>query len=97
MIKAVETNEFLLFARHGLQHLKRGTIEVGLELDLHGLTVDVARRVLAEFLTECGHRRVRGARIIHSKGICSSERQLVWKQKVNSLVHRDEITRITFG
>ena len=84
----VETQEFLLFTRPGLQQrvladLKRGAIEVGLEVDLHGLTVEVARRVLAEFLTECGHRRVRCARNIHGKGIRSSERQPVLKQKVN--------------
>jgi len=84
----VETHEFLLFTRPGLQQrvladLRRGAIEVGLEVDLHGLTVEVARRVLAEFLTECSHRRVRCARIIHGKGIRSSERQPVLKQKVN--------------
>ena len=84
----VETPEFLLFTRPGLQQrvlsdLQRGAIEVGLEVDLHGLTVEVARRVLAEFLTECGHRRVRCARIIHGKGTRSSGQQPTLKQKVN--------------
>ncbi len=84
----VQTHDYLLFARPGVQHrvladLQRGAFEVGLEVDLHGLTVEVARRVLAEFLTECGHRRVRCARIIHGKGIRSSGQQPVLKQKVN--------------
>jgi DNA-nicking Smr family endonuclease len=84
----VETHEFLEFARPGVQRrviseLQRGAIEVGLEVDLHGLTVDSARRVLDEFLRECGHRRVRCARIIHGKGSGSSGRPPVLKQKVN--------------
>jgi DNA-nicking Smr family endonuclease len=84
----IETHEFLSFARPGVQQrvlaeLRRGAIAVGLEVDLHGLTVEIARRVLAEFLLECGHRRVRCARIIHGKGIRSSSAQPVLKQKVN--------------
>jgi len=84
----VETHDFLLFARPGVQRrvvadLQRGAIEVGLEVDLHGLKADTARHVLAEFLIECRHRRVRCARIIHGKGSRSSDRQPVLKQKVN--------------
>ena len=84
----VETGNFLLFARPGVQRrlvadLQRGAIEVRLEVDLHGLRADAARTVLAEFLSECGHRRVRCARIIHGKGSRSSGQQPVLKQKVN--------------
>jgi DNA-nicking Smr family endonuclease len=84
----VETGDFLSFSRPGVQRrlladLERGAIEVGLEVDLHGLGVDLARRVLAEFLVECGHRRVRCARLIHGKGTRSSGSQPILKQKVN--------------
>ena len=84
----VETHDFLLFARPGVQRrlladLGRGAIEVGLEVDLHGLSVELARRTLAEFLAECAHRRVRCARIIHGKGQPSCGRPPVLKQKVN--------------
>lgn len=84
----VETGDFLSFSRPGVQRrlladLERGAIEVALEVDLHGLGVDLARHTLAEFLTECGRRRVRCARIIHGKGIRSSGRQPILKQKVN--------------
>jgi len=84
----VETHDFLLFARPGVQRrllgdLERGAIEVGLEVDLHGLSVELARRTLAEFLIECAYRRIRCARIIHGKGQRSSGRQPILKQKVN--------------
>jgi DNA-nicking Smr family endonuclease len=84
----VETHDFLLFSRPGLQsrvlqELQRGQIEPGLELDLHGLTAEYARRVLREFLAECHHRHVRCARIIHGKGYGSQRRQPVLKCKVN--------------
>jgi DNA-nicking Smr family endonuclease len=84
----VETHEFLLFARPGVQRrlmseLQRGGVEVGLELDLHGLRVEQARGLLAEFLAECARRHVRCALIVHGKGYRSTGRQPVLKQKVN--------------
>ncbi len=84
----VETQDFLLFARPGVQNrvvhdLQRGYLEVEIEFDLHGLRVEVARRVLIEFLDHCARQRVRCARIIHGKGIGSAGRQPVLKCKVN--------------
>ena len=84
----VETHDYLLFTRPGIQRrvvaeLQRGAIEVGLEVDLHGLYAEHARQILAEFLAECARRRIRCARIIHGKGYRSSGRQPVLKQKVN--------------
>jgi DNA-nicking Smr family endonuclease len=84
----VETNEFLLFVRPGVQNrvvydLQRGYIDAQIELDLHGLKVEVAHRVLTEFLTDCARRRVRCALIVHGKGFGSAGRQPVLKCKVN--------------
>jgi len=84
----VETPEVLLFARPGVQNrvvydLQRGYLVVETELDLHGLTVDAAQRVLTEFLDHCRRQRVRCARIIHGKGSRSAERQPILKRKVN--------------
>lgn len=84
----VETGDFLLFARPGVQKrlladLQRGHIEVDLELDLHGLTAACAEQVLEEFLRDCNRRGVRCARIIHGKGSRSENRQPVLKRKVN--------------
>ncbi|KAA6187080.1 DNA mismatch repair protein MutS [Thiohalocapsa marina] len=84
----VETHDYLLFVRPGVQKrvfqaLQRGQIEPGLELDLHGLRVEQARLALREFLAECHHRRIRCARIIHGKGFGSEHRQPVLKCKIN--------------
>ncbi|MEA3275215.1 MAG: Smr/MutS family protein [Pseudomonadota bacterium] len=84
----VETHEYLLFTRPGVQKrlladLQRGYIEVDLELDLHGLTAAHAERTLDDFLRDCARLRVRCARIIHGKGYGSEDRQPVLKRKIN--------------
>jgi DNA-nicking Smr family endonuclease len=84
----VETHDYLLFARPGVQkrvvaELQRGRIEPELEVDLHGLRAEHARAVLRDFFVDCRHRRVRCARIIHGKGRASDDRPPVLKRKVN--------------
>jgi DNA-nicking Smr family endonuclease len=84
----VETHDYLLFARPGVQkrvvaELQRGRIEPELEVDLHGLRAERARAVLREFFADCRHRRVRCARIIHGKGRGADNRPPVLKCKVN--------------
>lgn len=92
----IETGEVLLFTRPGLQKrvlqdLRRGRLEMGLELDLHGLTVPYARELLQEFLRECRRRDVRCVQIIHGKGK-SSDGQPVLKHKLNIwLRQREEV------
>ncbi len=93
----METGEELVFIRPGLQlrtlrKLRRGQVLVGAELDLHGMTVAVARSAVAGFLGECRRRRVQCARIIHGKGRGSRHRAPVLKQKVGGwLRQRDEV------
>lgn len=84
----IETPEYLLFARPGIQRrvvheLQRGRIEPALDLDLHGMTTAHAQTLLRAFLADCAERRVRCARIVHGKGWRSAERQPVLKCKVN--------------
>jgi len=84
----IETHDYLLFTRPGIQKrlladLQRGHIEVEIELDLHSLTAAHAERVLGEFLYDCARRRVRCALIVHGKGSRSAERQPVLKRKIN--------------
>lgn len=93
----LETGEELLYLRPGLQkrllrHLRQGKFSVGAELDLHGMTVPMARQALAQFLEECERNTVRSVRIIHGKGRRSYHKEPVLKGKVNVwLQQRDEV------
>ncbi len=97
----IETGEFLEFARPGIQQrlmhdLRRGYLEIGAELDLHGLTVRYARDDLNRFLASCHERGVRVARIIHGKGYRSEGRQPILKQKLNLwLRQREDVLAFT--
>ena len=93
----METGEELLYIRPGLQRrtlkkLRRGMIVVNAELDLHGMTVPIARDAIAGFLHECRRRHIQCVRIIHGKGLGSRHRGPVLKQKVGHwLQQRDEV------
>ena len=93
----LETGDELLFLRPGIQHnvlrkLRRGQYSCGSELDLHGMTVPVARQALAEFLYHCRNHGISCVRIIHGKGHGSKQQKPVLKNRVNQwLRQRDEI------
>jgi DNA-nicking Smr family endonuclease len=92
-----ETGEELSFARNGigaqiLRKLRRGHWAIQDELDLHGLTVEEARGLMAEFLHQCVRRGLRCVRVIHGKGLGSKNREPVLKRRVAVwLMQRDEI------
>src|SRR5690554_1133466 len=66
--EALETGEELSYQRPGVQHrvmrrLRRGQYSLASELDLHGMTVPLARQALAEFLHKCRLHDYRCVRI----------------------------------
>lgn len=84
----IETGEELLYARPGIQHgllrkLRRGQFSISAELDMHGMTVSVARREVLDFINHCQTRNMRCVRIIHGKGRGSLNKQPVLKAKLN--------------
>jgi DNA-nicking Smr family endonuclease len=93
----LETGEELLFSRPGvtaaaLRKLRRGHWVIQAQLDLHGLTREMARLELAGFLTRCRRAGFRCVRIIHGKGLRSPNKEPVLKGKVRSwLMQRDEV------
>ncbi len=93
----VEAGEEIWFTRPGVQHhvmrkLRRGQYSVGGELDLHGLTVELARQELAAFLLDALDAGVRCVRVIHGKGRRSGGDGPVLKGKVDRwLRQRDEV------
>lgn len=84
----LETGEELTFLREGVQkrvlrRLRRGQFSVQAELDLHGMTVPVARAQLRQFINDSRRRDVRCVRIIHGKGLRSHNRGPVLKGLVD--------------
>ncbi len=93
----METGEELLYARPGLQHsvlrrLRRGQLCVTTALDLHGMTAEMAKAAVAQFLREARLAGDRCVRIIHGKGKGSRLGQPVLKRKLDLwLRQRDEV------
>lgn len=93
----VQPGDELQFARTGLQRntyrkLRRGQFRLDAELDLHGMTTVEARQALALFLLEARDLHWRCVRVIHGKGLRSSNRGPVLKGHVaHWLSQRDEV------
>ncbi|MGH8657216.1 MAG: Smr/MutS family protein [Gammaproteobacteria bacterium] len=83
----LETGEELLYCHSSIswpqfRKLRRGCFSIQAELDLHGMTVPLARQALRSFLSQCIVLRYRCVRVIHGKGNGSFNRQPVLKQKL---------------
>ena len=81
------TDDGLSFRRPGIGQdvvakLRRGHWALQGQLDLHGLTRDEARAVLATFVRDSHRRGLRCLRVVHGKGHGSPGRQPVLKGKV---------------
>ncbi len=66
-----------------LQRLRQGKFGVDVELDLHGLTVDEAKRRLAGFLRVCLADGCRCLHLIHGKGFRSEGDYPILKNRIN--------------
>jgi DNA-nicking Smr family endonuclease len=64
-----------------LRKLRKGQYNVEAKLDLHGMTVEKARKAVHDFLQECLREKIQVALIIHGKGHHSAEPVL--KNKLN--------------
>ncbi len=93
----LERGDELSYSKPGVQKqtlrkLRRGQYQIEAELDLHGMTVAVAKTALSEFLGQCLARSQRCVRIIHGKGIGSKNKKPVIKNKLNNwLRHQDNV------
>jgi len=89
----IEREDELSFRRPGVQiallrKLRRAEWGIQGEIDLHGLTGDQATRVLHEFIDNAVARQARCVRIIHGKGLRSSDRLPVLKNVVSQVLRR---------
>jgi DNA-nicking Smr family endonuclease len=94
---ALDLGDEVTFIRAGLQRnvlrkLRRGQYSIGGELDLHGMTLPKARQALIVFLQEAGRTQKQCVRIIHGKGLRSSNQGPVLKPMVAKwLTQREEV------
>lgn len=91
----LETGEHLSYTQPGVQRavlrkLKSGRYSMQSEIDLHGLTVEEARKELSEFLTAAQQRRHLCVRVIHGKGRKNAERAPRLKPAVNQWLQRNK-------
>jgi DNA-nicking Smr family endonuclease len=93
----LDTDAALAFRREGigadvLPRLRRGHWSVQRHLDLHGMTREVAREALAQFIRQAEREGLRCVRIVHGKGNGSPGREPVLKAKVRAwLVQKDAV------
>ena len=85
----VHPEEELSWAANGVQdsqlrRLKSGQISFDGSIDLHGMSVDKARELLWEFLTEATQLEVRCVRITHGKALRKDGRKPILKSHVNT-------------
>jgi len=78
------------FAPNTLKKLRRGDWPIQDHLDLHGLTRDAARDAVARFLADAVKRGLRCVRIVHGKGLGSSQRVPVLKSRVQHWLRQSE-------
>jgi DNA-nicking Smr family endonuclease len=84
----LETGDELFYRRDGVQsrlfqRLKRGQLRIESELDLHGMTIAIAKEALAHYLLKAQKENWRCVRIIHGKGKGSKEGIPVLKGRLN--------------
>lgn len=87
-LSELETGEELLFAQPGvspttIKRLRQGHYSIRAELDLHGMTVPMARQALGRFLAQCLAHGEHCVRIVHGKGHGSFNRRPVLKGKLD--------------
>jgi DNA-nicking Smr family endonuclease len=93
----IEVGEELSYLRDGhapkiIKHLRRGHYSVQDEIDLHQMTAEVARAVVAEFLADARNRGLGCVKIIHGKGLRSRAEGPVLKRLMDKMLRqRDEV------
>ena len=90
---AVEFGEEISYLKSGqptklLQQLRRGAFSVRADIDLHEMSVAVAREAIRQFLDDCRKHDELCVRIVHGKGLRSKARGPVLKQLTDTLLRR---------
>jgi DNA-nicking Smr family endonuclease len=92
-IPTVSSEEFISFKQSSisekiLRKLRKGQYNVDATLDLHGMTVEQAKKAVLDFLHTCSLQDIRVALIIHGKG--SHSGKPVLKNSLNNWLRKIE-------
>ena len=92
-VASVEMGDEILYLKPGnspnlLKRLRRGQYSIRSEIDLHEMTVAVARTAVKAFLDEAIRHREFCVRIVHGKGLRSAARGPVVKRMTEQLLRR---------
>lgn len=87
-IQSIEPEQAIEYMEAGLQHsrfklLKQGRLPINDTLDLHGFTIEEARKSLTHFLSVCQNKNYHCVQVIHGKSHCSFGQQDTIKSYVN--------------
>ncbi|MBL0164100.1 MAG: Smr/MutS family protein [Xanthomonadales bacterium] len=90
---SIEIGDEILYLKPGqpaqlLKQLRRGHFSVRAEIDLHQMTVAVAREAIKGFLSEAKAHDELCVRIVHGKGLRSASRGPVVKRMTEQLLRR---------
>jgi len=90
---SIELGDEILYLKTGqpdrlLKQLRRGHFSVRAEIDLHQMTVAVAREAIKDFLAEAKAHDELCVRIVHGKGLRSDARGPVVKRMTEQLLRR---------
>lgn len=93
-----DSDEFIEGAATGLdrrilQRLRRGDYAVNAHLDLHGMTREVARDAVEQFVLQSRRNRHRCVLIVHGRGLNSKDKIPVLKLLVQNWLERGRIAR----
>jgi len=89
----IEAGDEITYLKSGqqqrlLQRLRRGQFSVRAEIDLHEMSVAVAREAIRLFLDDCRRQGELCVRIVHGKGLRSKAQGPVLKQLTDTLLRR---------
>jgi DNA-nicking Smr family endonuclease len=92
-LSAIEIGDEILYLKPGqperlLKQLRRGQFSIRAEIDLHQMTVAVAREAIRQFLEEALAHNELCVRIVHGKGLRSAARGPVIKRMTEQLLRR---------
>jgi DNA-nicking Smr family endonuclease len=95
-IPTVSSEEFIAYKQSSisekiLRKLRKGQYNVEATLDLHGMTVEMAKNAILDFLRACNQQDIRVALIIHGKGSHSGKPVLKnslnnWLRKIDTVL-----------